>query len=79
MEELTESQAKLLNELQDQSARRGWFFLNAKDFQELDDVKVLETKQFIEIEDRDVRIDPISQRIKAGEFVGKVLQAARCR
>jgi hypothetical protein len=73
MEQLTENQTKLLDELRAQCAHRGWFFKNARDLQELEDMKVLEEKRFIEIEDRDVRIDQISLRVKAGELVGKVL------
>jgi len=71
--ELSGNRLRLLNEIREQCARRGWFFVNARDLRELNDMIFLERNGFIEIEERDVRIDHISSRIKAGELVGKLL------
>jgi hypothetical protein len=71
--ELSDNQLRLLNEIREQCARRGWFSVNARDLQELNDMMFLEKNGFVEIEERDVRIDQISKRIKAGELVGKLL------
>jgi hypothetical protein len=74
MEVLSDNQTRLLNEVRAQCARRGWFFINATNLQDLNDIIALEKKRLIEVDERDVRIDHVYQRVRAGEFVGKLSQ-----
>ena len=70
---LTAKQGALLQDLRSQCDRKGWFFVNATNLEQLNDVLHLEINRFVAIDERDVRFDPVSERVRAGEFVGKVL------
>lgn len=72
MEILTDAQNELLEEVARQCARRGWFFINATKSHQIQDMNALEKLRLVVIEERDVRYDPTSDRVRAGEFVGKL-------
>lgn len=75
MTELTEHQRSMLEQFRAQCDRRGWFFLNASDLQEIDDVLALHEAGLIKISERDIRIDHHSGLVKAGEVVGVVVNS----
>lgn len=70
---MTTDLASLLERLVENSKDRGWFFLNTSDPREIEAVKQLAAMGRIEITQQDVRIDHVTQRARAGEFVGVVL------
>jgi hypothetical protein len=73
MEKLSDNQSRLLSEVRAQCDQRGWYFINVTCMQDLHDMIALEDQHLIEVQERDVRIDHVTKRVKAGEFVGKTL------
>lgn len=74
MGEFSANQKRLLEEIASQCAERGWFFVNAREVRDVNDMIALEKARTIEVEERDVRIDHVRNRVKAGEFVGKLVK-----
>lgn len=67
---LTPTQVSMLAEFKQQCDQRGWFFYNCSRRAQIEEVLNLEQIGRIKIQDRDIRIDHVSGRVKAGEIVG---------
>lgn len=70
---------ELLRRLLANSRDRGWFSLSTCELDEIAAIRQLESNGWIQLDSQDVRIDHVSGRVKAGEFVGVVLNKGAVR
>jgi hypothetical protein len=69
---------RLYEQLVEGSKKRGWFFFNARTLEEIEAMGELERLGRIKIDERDVRVDLINNRVQAGEYIGVTLEPQSC-